>query len=56
MTELTIPPVDLDVCNSDPIHIQGSIQPHGALLALAPVSLRIEQVAGDTLGLLGIAA
>jgi len=56
MTASTIPPVDLNICDSEPIHIPGSIQPHGALLALAPVSLRIEQVAGDTLGLLGIAA
>jgi len=56
MMETTIPPVDLNICDSEPIHIPGSIQPHGALLALAPVSLRIEQVAGDTLGLLGTAA
>lgn len=37
------PPVDLDNCAREPIHIPGSIQPHGVLLALDPENLRIVQ-------------
>ena len=32
-------PVDLDNCHREPIHIPGSIQPHGCLLALHPDTL-----------------
>ena len=31
-----LPPVDLSNCDREPIHIPGSIQPHGALLAFLP--------------------
>jgi GAF domain-containing protein len=34
-------PVDLDNCHREPIHIPGSIQPHGCLLALDPGSLEV---------------
>ncbi len=37
------PPVDLDNCAREPIHIPGSIQPHGVLLALDPQEMRIVQ-------------
>ena len=47
--------IDLASCESEPIHIPGSIQPHGALLVLSPDTLRIEQVAGNLTGLLGAA-
>ena len=40
-------------CDREPIHIPGSIQPHGALLVLEPGSLRVLEAAGDTAGLLG---
>ena len=40
--------VDLTSCDREPISIPGSIQPHGALLALDPQTLEIVQVAGDT--------
>ncbi len=33
---LRIPPLDLSSCDREPIHIPGSIQPHGFLLALGP--------------------
>ena len=56
MTDSKIAAADLSICDQEPIHVPGSIQPHGALLALAPGTLHIEQVAGDTSGLLGIAA
>ncbi len=47
--------VDLTNCDREPIHIPGSIQPHGVLLALDPDTLRVVQLAGDTARLLGIA-
>ncbi len=37
------PTVDLDNCAREPIHIPGSIQPHGVLLALDPEQLRVVQ-------------
>jgi light-regulated signal transduction histidine kinase (bacteriophytochrome) len=44
---------DFTDCDKEPIHIPGSIQPHGVLLALDPGTLRVLQVAGDTGRLLG---
>ncbi len=46
---------DLGQCEAEPIHIVGSIQPHGALLAL-DASLRVKQATGTCLSLLGVAA
>ncbi|MGQ0674338.1 MAG: GAF domain-containing protein [Hyphomicrobium sp.] len=46
---------DLTNCDREPIHIPGSIQPHGALIAVDPVDLRILQAGGDTRRLLGVA-
>jgi two-component system, chemotaxis family, sensor kinase Cph1 len=46
--------VDLTTCDREPIHIPGSIQPHGILLVIDRADLTIEQVAGDTRTLLGI--
>lgn len=45
----------MTVCDREPIHIPGSVQPHGALLALDPGDLRVVQAGGDTQGLLGAA-
>ncbi len=53
MSEASAVQVKLISCDDEPIHIPGSIQPHGVLLALHPVSHVVEQVAGDTPGLLG---
>ena len=47
------PPLDLTTCDREPIHIPGSIQPHGILLAVDPETLGVLQVAGDTDRLLG---
>jgi two-component system, chemotaxis family, sensor kinase Cph1 len=44
---------DLTNCDREPIHIPGSIQPHGVLLALDAQTLRVVQVGGDTERLLG---
>jgi light-regulated signal transduction histidine kinase (bacteriophytochrome) len=52
MPELT-PSLDLTNCDREPIHIPGSIQPHGILLTLAPETLCILQVAGETKRLIG---
>jgi light-regulated signal transduction histidine kinase (bacteriophytochrome) len=46
---------DLSTCDREPIHIPGSIQPHGVLLVVDRNTLQVEQVAGDTQALLGIA-
>jgi len=43
-------------CDREAIHLPGSIQPHGALLALAPDDLRIVHAGGDTAALLGAPA
>jgi len=40
-----IPPVDLDNCATEPIHIPGSIQPHGALIAVTADTKAIVRVA-----------
>lgn len=45
--------IDLTNCDREAIHIPGAILPHGAMLAVDPATMRIEQVAGDTAGLLG---
>jgi light-regulated signal transduction histidine kinase (bacteriophytochrome) len=47
---------DLTTCDREPIHIPGSIMPHGALLVMDRRSLNIEQVAGNTRSLLGCEA
>ena len=45
---------DLSTCDREPIHIPGSIQPHGVLLVVDRETLTVEQAAGDTRSLLGI--
>jgi len=45
--------VDLTTCDREPIHIPGAILPHGAMLVLEGLSLRVLQAAGNTVGLLG---
>lgn len=48
------PPVDLNNCAREPIHIPGSIQPHGVLLALDPADLSIVQWSSNAPSWLGI--
>ena len=45
---------DITNCDREPIHIPGSVQPHGALLAVDPQELRIVQAGGNTLEILGV--
>ncbi|MBE9004291.1 GAF domain-containing protein [Fortiea sp. LEGE XX443] len=46
--------VDLTNCDKEPIHIPGSIQPHGIILALQEPELTIVQISCNTLDILGI--
>ena len=45
---------DITNCDREPIHIPGSVQPHGALLALDPEELQIVQAGGNTIQILGV--
>jgi light-regulated signal transduction histidine kinase (bacteriophytochrome) len=47
-------PLDLSTCAREPIHIPGSIQPHGVLLAVSEPELRIVQVSANSAALLGL--
>ncbi|MBS0374643.1 MAG: GAF domain-containing protein [Proteobacteria bacterium] len=55
-SEIRFGEVDLTTCDREPIHIPGSIQPHGVLLVLDRRTLVVEQWAGDTRLLLGLDA
>ncbi|MFN3688123.1 HWE histidine kinase domain-containing protein [Salinarimonas sp.] len=44
---------DLTDCDREPIHVPGSIQPHGCLLAVDPTSGALLQRAGDLARILG---
>ncbi|GET37889.1 multi-sensor Signal Transduction Histidine Kinase [Microseira wollei NIES-4236] len=46
--------VDLTNCDKEPIHIPGSIQPHGILFVLNEPQLEILQVSSNTFDLLGV--
>jgi light-regulated signal transduction histidine kinase (bacteriophytochrome) len=48
--------LDLSQCDREPVHLPGSIQPHGALLVLDPERLTIECVSENTRDTLGHAA
>jgi two-component system, chemotaxis family, sensor kinase Cph1 len=43
----------LAACDSEPIHIPGSIQPHGMLLALGPRGLPVLQASANCAALFG---
>ena len=45
---------DLTTCDREPIHIPGSIQPHGVLLVVDREQRIVEQVAGESPQLLGL--
>jgi light-regulated signal transduction histidine kinase (bacteriophytochrome) len=47
--------VDLTNCDKEPIHIPGSVQPHGVLLVLIEPALIIQQVSANTAEHLGLA-
>jgi light-regulated signal transduction histidine kinase (bacteriophytochrome) len=45
--------VDLTNCDREPIHIPGTIQPHGVLFALSGADMRVGVVSANIAGLLG---
>jgi len=47
-------PEQLSLCDREPIHIPGSIQPHGLLFVADPDGLAVHHAAGDVEGRLGI--
>lgn len=47
---------DLSECEREPIHVPGSIQPHGILLALAPQTMRVIQWSVNAPPILGVDA
>jgi light-regulated signal transduction histidine kinase (bacteriophytochrome)/CheY-like chemotaxis protein len=49
---LTAPTVDLSNCDREPIHIPGSIQPHGCLLACDPGITVIRRFSANATGIL----
>jgi two-component system, chemotaxis family, sensor kinase Cph1 len=48
-------PVDLSNCEREPIHVPGSIQPRGVLLAVSEPDLVVQQVSENLAGLVGVA-
>src|SRR5262245_22075391 len=48
-------PLDFEECAREPIQVPGSIQPHGALLGLAPDDLRVLQVSANAAAWLQLA-
>jgi two-component system, chemotaxis family, sensor kinase Cph1 len=46
--------IDLSNCDREPIHVPGSIQPHGALLVLHEETLQILEVSANTSEILGL--
>ena len=48
-------PFDVDECASEPIHLLGSVQSHGALLALAEPDLTVAVASSNTAAVLGVA-
>ena len=45
--------VDLTLCDREPIHIPGSVQPHGLMLVVDPESLSVTHAAGNVATRLG---
>jgi chemotaxis family two-component system sensor kinase Cph1 len=52
--ETTVNPPDLISCDREQVHIPGSIQPHGMMLVADLAAFRIQHVAGDIEGRLGV--
>ncbi|ELQ10868.1 bacteriophytochrome BphP [Xanthomonas translucens] len=50
----TVAPLDMDACAREPIHIPGSIQPHGVLLVIEPGDGRIVQASANAAELLDV--
>nr|WP_240806627.1 ATP-binding protein [Polyangium spumosum] len=55
-SELDISPAELEECAREPIHVPGSVQPHGALITVREDDLRIAQASENTQALVGVDA
>ena len=51
---MTATEIDLTGCDREPIHIPGSIQPHGLMLVAEAQTLTVRHAAGDVEGHLGV--
>jgi chemotaxis family two-component system sensor kinase Cph1 len=49
-------PIDLTNCDREPIHVPGSVQPHGVLLVLSGTKLAVFQASESAAAVLGVAA
>ncbi|HYE49594.1 MAG TPA: hypothetical protein VEB20_08385, partial [Azospirillaceae bacterium] len=49
-----VEPLDLSICDREPIHIPGAVQPHGVLFALRDPDLTVSQVSASLAPLLGL--
>lgn len=49
-----VPLPDLDTCAQEPIHIPGSVQPHGVLLAVSEPDLVVRHVSSNVVDLTGV--
>ena len=47
-------PVDLTNCEREPIHVPGSIQPRGVLIAVSEPDLVVEQASANLVGVVGV--
>jgi len=54
MTPETMPDLDLTACEREPIHIPGSIQPHGLLLAVRGPGLAVTHASANVASLFGL--
>ncbi|WP_295921176.1 bacteriophytochrome BphP [uncultured Xanthomonas sp.] len=52
MSDIVVP-LDMDACAREPIHIPGSVQPHGVLLVIEPQDGRIVQASASAADLFG---
>ena len=50
-----VPELDLTACDREPIHIPGSIQPHGLLVAISSADHRITRASANIEPVLGLA-
>ena len=48
-------PADLDTCAQEPIHVPGSVQPHGVLLALSEPDMVVRHASTNVVDLTGLA-
>src|ERR1700722_13496267 len=48
------PALDLTICDREPIHIPGTIQPHGVLFVLLPAGLQVSAASANVTAHMGL--